>query len=41
MGPVAYSLFAYALTAVISYAVVGVIVLVDRLTGRGQRKEEK
>ena len=30
MMPIIYSLFAYALTAAISYIVVGIIVLIDR-----------
>ena len=30
MDPVIYALFSYALTAVISFAVVGIIVLIDR-----------
>lgn len=30
MGPIAYSLFTYALTALISYAVIGIVVLVNR-----------
>lgn len=34
MGSIAYSFFAYALTAVISYAVVGVIVSIDRVMSR-------
>ncbi len=31
MGPIVYALFAYALTAVISFAVTGIIVLTDKL----------
>lgn len=39
MGPVVYALFAYALTAVISFAVTGIIVLTDRLmSGKEEKK---
>lgn len=39
MGPVVYSLFTYALTAVISFAVIGVVVLIDKaMSGKGERK---
>ena len=34
MNPVLYSLMTYALTAVISYAVVGVIVLVNKIMSK-------
>lgn len=41
MGPVVYALFTYALTAVISFIVVGVIVMIDRMMGKNQQEEEK
>ena len=34
MGTVTYSLFAYLLTAVISFVVVGIIVGIDRIMSR-------
>ena len=38
MGPVVYALFTYALTAVISFAVIGVVVLIDKVMSRkGER----
>lgn len=40
MDPVIYALFSYALTAVISFAVVGIIVLIDRFMSRLDRKEK-
>ncbi len=39
MGPVLYALFSYALTAVISFFVIGIIVLIDRIM-RKKGKEE-
>lgn len=39
MGPVVYALFTYALTAVISFAVIGVVVLIDKVMSRkGEQK---
>lgn len=40
MGPIGYALFAYGLTAVISFAVTGIIVLTDRLMSK-EGKEKK
>ena len=40
MSPIPYALFAYGLTAVISCAVVGVIVLIDRVMSRAANKGE-
>ena len=40
MGPVVYALFAYALTAVISFAVTGIIVLTARLMSKDERGKE-
>lgn len=38
MGPVTYALFTYALTAAISFAVIGVIVLIDHImSGKGEQ----
>jgi len=42
MGPIAYALFAYGLTALISFAVIGVIVAIDRtMTWGSQAKKKK
>ena len=39
MGPVVYALFTYALTAVISFAVIGVVVVIDKVMSRkGEQK---
>lgn len=39
MGPVVYALFTYALTAVISFTVIGVVVLIDKVMSRkGEQK---
>ncbi len=41
MGIVTYSAFAYLMTAVISYLMMGVIVAIYRLTGSEKEKEKK
>lgn len=38
MGPVVYALFSYALTAVISFAVIGIIVLIDKAMGKNGKE---
>ena len=39
MGPVLYAIFSYALTAVISFAVIGIIVLIDKVMSKGTKGE--
>jgi len=39
MNPITYALFTYGLTVVISFAVVGVIVLIDRAMSRSANKK--
>ncbi len=39
MGSVVYALFSYALTAVISFAVIGIIVLTDKLMSKSNKEE--
>ncbi len=39
MGPVVYSLFTYALTAVISFAVIGIVVLIDKTMSKKNKEE--
>ena len=44
MNPIVYALFSYGLTIVISLAVIGIIVLIDRIMSRPdaeQKQEEK
>lgn len=41
MHPVAYALFAYGLTIVISLAVIGIIVLIDRLMSPKENGQEE
>lgn len=44
MNPIAYALFSYGLTIVISLAVIGIIVLIDRMMSRSdaeKKQEEK
>lgn len=38
MSPITYSLFAYALTAVISYVVIGIIVAINACMSRSHKK---
>lgn len=38
MSPVTYAIFTYALTAVISYAVIAVIVLIDKLMSKNNEE---
>lgn len=41
MNPFIYALFTYGLTAVLSFLVIGIIVLINRLmSGSGENKEE-
>lgn len=39
MGVITYALFSYALTAGISYVVIGIIVLIDRAMNAGKEGE--
>ncbi len=39
MGPVIYALFSYALTAVISFAIIGIIVLIDKTMSKPGKEE--
>ncbi len=39
MGTVTYALFAYGLTAVLSFAVIGIIVLVDKLMSKESKED--
>ncbi len=42
MNPIVYALLSYALTAVISFLIIGVIVLIDRAMSKsGKDKKEK
>ncbi len=39
MGVALYALFSYGLTAAISFAVIGIIVLIDRVMSKGGKGE--
>lgn len=39
MNTVVYALFAYGMTAVISFAVIGVIVLINKIMNRGDKED--
>lgn len=41
VNPIVYALFSYALTAVISFFIVGVIVLVDRMMSHTDKNEKE
>lgn len=41
MHPIAYALFSYGLTAVISLAVIGIIVIIDRLMSRADSGDKQ
>ncbi len=41
MNPIVYALFSYALTAVISFFVVGIIVLVDRIMSHPEKNKKE
>jgi hypothetical protein len=40
MNPVSYALFAYVLTAVISFVVTGIIVVINHVMSHSDRSEE-
>ena len=40
MGVVTYSLFSYGLTAVISFMVIGIIVLIDKVMSKNGKEDE-
>lgn len=39
MGPIVYSLFSYGLTIVISLAVIGIVVLIDKMMSKGNKED--